>query len=129
MILPDGTVSVVGLAAGTGTLDPSLDSSFLLMSDNPATRIQGIFADPDFLSGTYALDTSGTFGAARIGSTSDARYRFTGTFNVCNQDYGDATSTFRDSRFSAWTAPIMSPARHTVSTLGKRAAGACGPRR
>jgi hypothetical protein len=86
VILPDGSVSVTGLAAGTGALDPSLDSSFSLNSQSPATRIQGIFADPDFLSGTYVAGASGTFGAARIGVTPDARYRFTGTFNVCNDD-------------------------------------------
>jgi hypothetical protein len=88
IFLPDGSASITGLTAGTGALDPRLDWSFSLMSNNPAARIQGIFADPDFLSGTYAADTAGTFDAARIGSTSDARYRFTGTFNVCNQDYG-----------------------------------------
>jgi Putative Ig domain len=87
MILPDGSVSVTGLAAGTGALDPSLDSSFSSTSQSPATRVQGIFADPDFLSGTYMAGTSGTFGAARIASASDGRYRFTGNFDICNQDY------------------------------------------
>src|SRR6266853_1358825 len=54
----------------------------------------GVFADPDFLSGTYSAETSGTFGAARIGGTSDARYRFTGTFNVCNHDYSGCNFQF-----------------------------------
>jgi hypothetical protein len=94
VFLRDGSASITGLTAGTGALDPSLDWSFSLMSNNPAARIQGIFADPDFLSGTYAADTAGTFDAARIGSTSDARYRFTGTFNVCNEDYGGCDFNF-----------------------------------
>jgi hypothetical protein len=87
MILPDGSVGVTGLAAGTGALDSSLDSSFSSISQGAATRIQGTFADPDFLSGAYVAGTPGTFGAARIGGNSDARYRFTGPFSVCNQDY------------------------------------------
>ena len=87
MISPDGTVSVTGLSAGTGVLDPSLDSSFSSISQSPAPQFQGVFSDPDFLSGTYLAGTSGTFGAARIGNTPDARYRFTGNFDVCNHDY------------------------------------------
>jgi hypothetical protein len=87
MILPDGSVSVTGLAAGTGAVDPSLDSGFASISQSPAGGIQGTIADPDFLSGTYTAGTAGTFGAARIGNIPDARYRFTGNFDVCNHDY------------------------------------------
>jgi hypothetical protein len=90
-----------GLADGTRALDPSLDSSFSSMSQNPATSIQGTFTDPDFLTGTYIAATSGTFGAARIGSDSDARYRFTGHFNVCNQiDYSGSLCAFHFSGFA-----------------------------
>jgi hypothetical protein len=94
MILPDGGVSVTGLAAGTGALDPSLNSSFSSVSQSPAANVQGILSDPDFLSGTYMAGTSGTFGAARIGDTPDARYRFTGNFDVCNHDYSGCDFDF-----------------------------------
>ena len=43
---------------------------------------------------TYTAGTSGTFAAARIGSTSDARYRFTGSFSVCNQDFSGCNYHF-----------------------------------
>jgi hypothetical protein len=111
MILPDGSVSVTGLAAGTGALDPSLDSSFSSISQSPATRIQGIFADPDFLSGTYVAGTSGTFGAARIGNTPDARYRFTGNFDVCNHGYSGC-----DFHFSGFAVLSMDDANNVSGT-------------
>ena len=111
MILPDGSVSVTGVAAGTGALDPSLDSSFSAISQSPATRIQGVFADPDFLSGTYMAGTSGTFGAARIDSNSDARYRFTGNFDVCNHDYSGC-----DFHFSGFAVLSMDGANNVSGT-------------
>ena len=111
MILPDGSVSVTGLAAGTGVLDPSLDSSFSSTSQNPATSVQGKFADPDFLSGTYTAGTSGTFGAARIASASAARYRFTGNFDVCNQDYSGC-----DFHFSGFAVLSMDGANNVSGT-------------
>jgi len=111
MILPDGSVTVTGLAAGTGALNPSLDSSFSSISQSPATRIQGIFADPDFLSGTYMAGTSGTFGAARIGNTPDARYRFTGNFDVCNHGYSGC-----DFHFSGFAVLSMDGANNVSGT-------------
>jgi hypothetical protein len=121
MILPDGSVSVTGVAAGTGALDPSLDSSFSSNSQSPATRIQGIFADLDFLSGTYMAGTSGTFGAARIGSASDARYRFTGNFSVCNQDYSGC-----DFHFSGFAVLSMDGATDVSGTAYGRYVGRTG---
>jgi hypothetical protein len=114
MILPDGSVSVTGVAAGTGALDPSLDSSFSSMSQSPATRIQGMFADPGFLSGTYMAGTTGTFGAARIGSTSDARYRFTGSFTVCNEDAYPSSPC--DYHFSGFTVLSMDGSNNVSGT-------------
>ena len=111
MILPDGGVSVTGLAAGTGALDPSLNSSFSSVSQSPATRVQGILSDPDFLSGTYMAGTSGTFGAARIGNTPDARYRFTGNFDVCNHGYSGC-----DFHFSGFAVLSMDGANNVSGT-------------
>ena len=111
MILPDGSVSVTGLAAGTGALNPSLDSSFSSISQSPATTIQGIFADPDFLSGTYSAETSGTFGAARIGNAPDARYRLTGNFDVCNHGYSGC-----DFYFSGFAVLSMDGANNVSGT-------------
>jgi hypothetical protein len=107
MILRDGSVSVTGFAAGTGALDPILNSSFSSISQTPATSVQGILSDPDFLSGTYTAGTSGTFGAARIGNTPDARYRFTGNFDVCNRDYSGC-----DFHFSGFAVLSMDGANN-----------------
>jgi Putative Ig domain len=111
MILPDGTVQLTGLLAGTGAMDPRLDSSFSSTSQDPATSVQGVLSDPDFLNGTYVAGTSGTFGAARIGDTPDARYRFTGTFNVCNHDYGGC-----DFNFSGFAVLSMDGANNVSGT-------------
>src|SRR5262249_5480545 len=111
MILPDGSVSVTGLAASTGALDSSLDLSFSSLSQNPAARVNGTFADPDFLSGTFTAGTAGTFGAARIGHTLDARYRFTCTFDICNQDYGGC-----DFHFSGFAVLSMDDANNISGT-------------
>jgi Putative Ig domain len=112
MILPDGGVSVTGLAGGTGSLNPSLDSSFSSISQSPTPHIQGFFTDPDFISGTYTAGVSGTFGAARIdSSTSDARYHFTGTFSVCNQDYSGC-----DFHYSGFAVLTMDSANNISGT-------------
>jgi hypothetical protein len=118
MILPDGSVSVTGLAAGIGALDPSLNSSFSSVSQSPATSVQGILFDPDFLSGTYMAETSGTFGAARIGNTPDARYRFTGKFDVCNHGYSGC-----DFYFSGFAVLSMDGAYNVSGTAYGRYVG------
>jgi hypothetical protein len=123
MILPDGSVSVTGFAAGTGALDPSLDSSFSSISQSPATSVQGILSDPDFLSGTYMAGTSGTFGAARIGNTPDARYRFTGNFDVCNRDYSGC-----DFHFSGFAVLSMDDANNVSGTAYGPYVGRAGGR-
>jgi hypothetical protein len=110
-ILRDGSLSVTGLAAGTGALDPSLNSSFSSVSQTPATGVQGVLSDPDFLSGTYMAGTSGTFGAARIGNSPDARYRFTGNFDVCNHDYSGC-----DFNFSGFAVLSMDGANNVTGT-------------
>jgi hypothetical protein len=111
VVLPDGSVGTLGLIASTGALDPSLDLSFASMSQSPSARIDGRFSDPDFLSGTYTAATSGTFGAARIANTPDARYRFTGTFDICNNDYGGC-----DFRFSGFAVLSMDDAGNISGT-------------
>ena len=121
MILPDGSVSVTGLAAGTGELDPSLDSSFSSNSQNPATSSQGAISDPDFLSGTYMAGSSGTFGAARIGDTPDAHYRFTGNFDVCNHNYSGC-----DFHFSGFAVLSMDDANNVSGTAYGRYVGKIG---
>jgi Putative Ig domain len=123
MILPDGNVSVTGFAAGTGALDPSLDSSFSSISQSPATSFQGILSDPDFLNGTYVAGTSGTFGAARIGNTPDARYRFTGNFDVCNRDYSGC-----DFHFSGFAVLSMDGANNVSGTAYGPYVGRAGGR-
>jgi hypothetical protein len=104
-------------------LDPSLDSSFSSGSQSPATSVQGILSDPDFLSGTYMAGTSGTFGAARIGNTPDARYRFTGNFDVCNHDYSGC-----DFNFSGFAVLNMDGANNISGTAYGRYVGRSGGR-
>jgi hypothetical protein len=54
---------------------------------------------------------SGTFGAARIASASVAHYRFTGNFDVCNQDYSGC-----DFHFSGFAVLSMDSANNVSGT-------------
>ena len=129
MILPEGSVSVTGLAAGTGALDPSLDSSFSSISQSPATRIQGIFADPTSSAGPIWLERPGP--SAQRGSTAMLTLVIVSPAISMSaiRITPDAISIFRDSPFSAWTAQTTSPVRHTDSTWVNWAARAVEPQR
>lgn len=93
-VFPDGsmrasanqTASLAGFDVVTANaLNPLLDATFTLKSQNPNIGLQGSFSDPTYLSGSYLADTAGTFEA--VGNTNNtSAYKFVGTYTSTPND-------------------------------------------
>jgi hypothetical protein len=95
-VFPDGSVhSAASVAAPTtpsgfdvttvNALNPLLSARLTLSAQGPGVALQGTFADPTFLSGTYRADTAGRFEAT--GDTgSDATFKFVGSYTILPND-------------------------------------------
>jgi hypothetical protein len=105
-VLPDGSMHSIAYASDTlvgfnvqtkNAVSPLLDGTFAQSDDSLGVSLQGSFADPTVLSGTYLTPIGGSFQAVADASIA-ARYKFTGTY----------TETFTDPTTGGpYSAPVF----------------------
>jgi Putative Ig domain len=66
-------------------VSPLLDGTFAQSADSPSVSLQGSFADPTVLSGSYRAEVPGSFQAVADASVA-ATYKFTGSYTSTPND-------------------------------------------
>lgn len=105
-VFPDGSMRSIAYAGGPlvgfdvetkDAVSSLLDGTFAQRDDSLGVSLQGSFADPTVLSGTYLTPAGGSFQAV-ADATVAATYKFTGTY----------TETFTDSSTGGpYSAPVF----------------------
>lgn len=68
-------------------VSPLLDGTFAQSADSPSVSLEGSFADPTVLSGTYLAQAAGSFQAVADASvTTTATYKFSGSYTAQPND-------------------------------------------
>jgi hypothetical protein len=93
-VFPDGSMHSIAYASDTlvgfdvqtnAAVSPLLDGTFAQSDDSLGVSLQGSFADPTVLSGTYLTPVGGSFQAVANASVA-ATYKFTGSYTSTPND-------------------------------------------
>jgi Putative Ig domain len=132
-VFPDGSMHSIAYATDTlvgfdvqtnNAVSPLLDGTFAQIDDSLGVNLQGSFADPTVLSGTYLTPVGGSFQAVADASVA-ATYKFIGGLDYIGMDDsnqvlgrvsgGYLTGTVSGSTFTGTLAYPHSPQRFPVS--------------